>query len=361
MDNDIFTPKEILIRVKDGELHKSDAAELLISFMEGSDNPEICVECIDILEKISYKNDTIFKILENYLISDKNPSVRNAAVKVLLKNFFKEGINSIVWTIEHDNSPLVLKSIIDFIKDCYEPQKSNELQIDLLCQKLYNWTNKFASSIEIVPEEAKFFLDLEALFAYGNENYTIDTDTYTHFRIITDYKTKEPWLVLKNHHVEILNFNFFNWKYVKNHKDNIESLLRLTNLHLFLSSIQGYYFGDNISNIPVKIPDSIRLLTQIKKLNLRGNKLKEIPQSIKFLTSLEKLDLSKNEIQEIPEGITSLNSLKLLNLNNNKIKKIPESMKDLKSLKDLRLSQNSIFILPESLKTFFNALESFKF
>jgi len=352
MDNDLFSLKVILRRVKDGELNKNDAAEILISLIEESDNPEVCVECIDVLEKISYKSEMIFKILENHLISDKNPSVRNAAVKVLISNFFKEGINSILWAIEHDNSPLVLKSISDFIKECNEPQ------IDLLSQKLYNWTNKFASSIDIVPEEAKFFLDLEVLLAYGNENYTIDTDTYKYFRIITDYKTKEPWLVLKNQHVEILNFNYFNWKYIKNNKEQIESLLNLSNPHLFLSSIQGYYFGDNT---PVKIPDSIRLLTRIKNLNLSGNKIKEIPLSIKFLTSLEKLDLSKNEIQEIPEWITSLCSLKFLNLNNNKIEKIPESIKDINSLKDLRLSKNIIYCIPESLRPFFNALESFKF
>ena len=336
MDNDLFSLEVILTRVRDGELNKSDAAEILISFMEGNDNPEICIECIDILEKISYKSEIVFKILENYLISDKSPSVRNATVKVLLNNFFKESINSILWTIEHDNSPLVLKSIIDFINDC-------EPQIDLLSQKLYNWTNEFASDIDIVPEEAKFFLDLEALFANGNENYIIDTDTYKHFQIITNYKTKEPWLVLKNQHVEHLNFNYFNWKYIKDNKEYIESLLKLRNLHLFLSSIQGYYISDNMS---VKIPGSIGLLTQIKNLNLSGNKLKEIPLSIKVLTSLERLDLSKNEIQEIPEWITSLRSLKFLNLNNNKIKKIPESIKDLKSLKDLRLNKNNIYSIP---------------
>jgi hypothetical protein len=352
MERDLSTPVLVLKRVKNGELSKSDAAETLISLIEGSDNPEICVECVEVLDKLTYKSEKIFKILENYLISDKNPSVRDAAVKALMNNFFKESLSSILWAIQNDNSPLVLRTIVNFFKNSKEPQ------IYLLSQKLDNWTNKFASDIGIVPDEAKFFLDLEVLFAHENENYIFDTETYKYFQTITDYKKKENWLVLKNQHVEVLNFNYFNWNYLKYHKDYIESILKLSNPHLFLTSIQGLYFGDNNT---VQIPDSIGLLTQIKKLNLSGNNLIEIPLPLKLLTSLEMLDLSKNKIQEIPEWITSLTSLKMLNLNNNRIKKIPKSIKDLKSLKDLRLGRNNIHEIPELLTPFLNSLENFKF
>lgn len=344
-------PHEIIEKVQKGTLSKSDAAEILISLIEGSDDFKIRAESIIGLDHIAFKTENIFKIVENHLISDKNPFVRNAAAQAITNHFLKEGLNSLKWAITHDDSPLVMKTIFEFLKNF------KEQPLEFLNKELNRWMEKFATEIGVALEEAKFFLDLEALFADGNENYEIDTSMYKYFKILTDFKTSEPWLALKNDHVEILNFNFFNWKFLKQNKDNIESIMKLSNPDLFLSSIQKLNLIDNDS---VKIPESIGLLKYLKILNLSRNKIRFIPDSIGSLSSIENLDLSHNNITEISDSICTFSSLKKLNLSHNHIQKIPHSIKNLELLNELKIHKNKIKSVSDSLNQFFNSLEIFK-
>ena len=344
-------PHEIIEKVQKGTLSKSDAAEILISLIEGSDDFKIRAESIIGLDHIAFKTENIFKIVENHLISDKNPFVRNAAAQAITNHFLKEGLNSLKWAITHDDSPLVMKTIFEFLKNF------KEQPLEFLNKELNRWMENFATEIGVALEEAKFFLDLEALFADGNENYEIDTSMYKYFKILTDFKTSEPWLALKNDHVEILNFNFFNWKFLKQNKDNIESIMKLSNPDLFLSSIQKLNLIDNDS---VKIPESIGLLKYLKILNLSRNKIRFIPDSIGSLSSIENLDLSHNNITEISDSICTFSSLKKLNLSHNHIQKIPHSIKNLELLNELKIHKNKIKSVSDSLNQFFNSLEIFK-
>ena len=346
-----LTPYEIIEKVKNGTLNKSDAAEILISLIEGSDDFKIRAESIIGLDQIAFKTEQIFKIVENHLISDKNPFVRNAAARAITHHYLKDGLNSLKWAITHENSPLVMKTIFEFLKNF------KEQPLKFLNEELNRWMDKFALEIGVAQEEAKFFLDLEALFADGNENYEIDTSIYKYFKILTDFKSGEPWLALKNEHVETLNFKYLNWKFLKENKDNIESIMKLSSPDLFLSSIQKLNLNYNNS---VKIPESIGLLKYLKILNLSRNKINNIPDSIGSLSSIEKLDLSHNNISEISDSICNLTSLKILNLSHNKIQKIPSSIKNLELLNKLRIHKNKIKSVPDSLNQFFNLLEIFK-
>jgi len=344
-------PYEIIEKVKKETLSKSDAAEILISLIEGSDDSKIRADSIEGLDQIAFKTDQIFRIVENHLISDKNPFVRNAAARAITHHYLKDGLNSLKWAITHDNSPLVMKTIFEFLKNF------KEQPLEFLNEELNRCMEKFALEIGVAQEEAKFFLDLEALFADGNENYEIDTSIYNYFKILTDFKSGEPWLALKNEHVETLNFNYFNWKFLKENKDNIESIMKLSSPDLFLSSIQKLNLN---YNNPVRIPESIGLLKYLKILNLSRNKIMLIPDSIGSLTSIEKLDLSHNNISEISDSICTLTSLKILNLSHNKIQKIPSSIKNLELLNELRIHKNKIKSVHDSLNPFFNSLEIFR-
>jgi len=346
-----LTPREVIEKAKKGAISKSDAAETLISLIEGSDDSEIRAESIIGLDQIAYKTEQIFKIVENILISDNNPFVRNAAAQVITHHYVKEGLNSLKYAITHENSPIVMKTISDFLKN-FKGQP-----LEYLNGEFNKWLKNFASDIGIVPEEAKFFLDLEALFANGNENYEIDTDTYEYYKILNDFKSGKPWLVLKDDHVEVLNLNFFNWRFLKENRDNIESINRLSSPDLFLRSIRNLNFNYNDS---LKIPESIGLLKSLKILNLSRNKITDIPNSIGLLPLIEKLDLSRNNIIEISDSICALTSLKILDLSHNNIQTIPSCIKNLQLLNELRIHKNKIKKVPDSLKSFFNSLEVFK-
>ena len=370
-----LTPEKIYHDLTNGALNNEMASEMLISLIEGSDETKVRMKSIELLEKIDIKTEKIFRILENCLLSDESSLVRSVAAKVIILNFSKEGADSLRWVLQHDISPIVLKILFDF------NDKFNDPRFELLKKDMSRWIENFGSEIGIVPEEVKFILDLETLFAKGKNNYEINIDIYEFCESIRNIKDDGSWLLIKNSHVEELSFNYFYWRFLKDVPGSYNSLAKLSYLELYFTFLKKI---DSRPNENLKIPNSIGLLTELKRLDLSRNKLKEIPDSIGTLISLEKLDLSRNKLkklpdsigllkslkkldisrnnlQEVPETIGSLTLLKSLNLSRNLISEIPASIKSLKSLTELKLSNNNIQKIPKSIKSFLNSLQRLKY
>ena len=314
-----LTPEKIQKDLSTGDLVRENAVELLISLIEGSDNIEIRVESIKTLENLNVQSEKIFKILENYLISDENAIVRASVAKYIIHNYLEDGLSALRWAIQHERSPMVLNLFFDSM------EKFDSPQLKLMKKDLINWNDQFSTKIGVVPQESKFFLDLEVLFAKGKRNYLIDPFSYKHFETLSDIKNGEPWLAIKDRHVEILNFNYFNWKFIKNNTDIVNSLSKLQDLDVYLCSLRKYTHNDVVIS---SIPESIGSLIYLKKLTLRRNGLKRLPLSLKKLTQLKELDLSYNKLKEIPQFITSLNALEKLNIKHNIVQSIPEPLSD---------------------------------
>ena len=316
---ELLKPEKIQKEYITGNLGKANATESLISLIESSEDTKIRVRSIKVLEKINFQSEKIFKTLENHLISDESAIVRTSAANYLIHNYANDSLPALRWVIQHDKSPLVIKLLYDFLDKSVDPQ------FKIIEKDLTYWSNEFSSKVGIVPQESIFFLDLEVLFAKGKRNYEIDPFSYKHFETLSDIKNGEPWLVIKDQHVESLNFNYFNWKFIKNNEDIIHSLSKLQDLEIYLCSLRKY------SNIGIEIsmiPKSISSLIYLKKLILRRNGMKNLPFSIKKLTSLKELDLRYNKFKEIPYAIMLLKSLEKLNLKHNKIKRIPDELQD---------------------------------
>ncbi|MHA1488142.1 MAG: leucine-rich repeat domain-containing protein [Promethearchaeota archaeon] len=371
-----LTPEKIYHDLTNGALNIEMASDMLISLIEGSDETKVRMECIELFEKKDIKNEKIFRILENCLLSDESSLVRSVAAKVIILNFSKEGADSLRWVIQHDKSPIVLKLLFDF------EDKFNDPRFELLKKDMSCWLENFGSEIGIVSEEARFILDLEALFAKGKNNYEINIDIYQFCESIRNTNIKDgSWLLIKNSHVEELSFNYFYWRFLKDVPDSYNSLAKLSYLDLYFTFLKKI---DSRPNDNLKIPNSIGLLTELKKLDLSRNKLKEIPDSIGSLISLEKLDLSRNKLKKLPDSIGLLKSLKKLNLSRNNLQEVPEtigsltllksldlsrnliseipaSIKNLKVLTELKLSNNNIQKIPKSIKSFLNSLRRLKY
>ena len=118
-----ITPEKIQKEYQNGDINKEDAADLLTSLINGSEDAKVRKASIELLEKIDYKDEITFKILENHLISDENASVRASAAKIIIINFLDEGLEPLEWSTKHDKSPLVIKIISDTI----EQQKRSNL------------------------------------------------------------------------------------------------------------------------------------------------------------------------------------------------------------------------------------------
>jgi Leucine-rich repeat (LRR) protein len=324
-----ITPEKIQKSFLDGDISKEDAADLLISLINGSEDAKVRTTSIEVLEKLDFNDENTFKILENHLISDENACVRSSAARVIILNFLDEGLEPLEWSTKHDKSPLVIKTIIDTFESKKESsQKAIEKNLRTLLET-------FALNLGVVYEESRFFLDLEAIISIGEQNYTINQVGYKIFEILYNRMDPTPWLVIKNKHVEVLNINFFNWRYIKQNEELFESFSRLKYLDDYLNSIKKY----SIQNFnSFKVPKSIGSLTFLKKLVLKGNNLHSIPESIKNLKMLLELDLSYNQFQEIPQVVKSLNSLTYLNMKYNNIRSVLKPMNNfVNSIADFRL------------------------
>ena len=103
-----FTPETIVSDFLNGKLNFKLAADLLISLLEKSNNPELRKKSILAFERLKGSNEKIFNIFENCLLSDENPFVRSAAAKLISQTYLKYGIKTLLWVIQHDKSPIVI-------------------------------------------------------------------------------------------------------------------------------------------------------------------------------------------------------------------------------------------------------------
>jgi len=111
-----LTPEKICNDFFNGSMSKNEAEELLVSLVESSENMNIRIGCIDAFEQIGIRNERIFDILEEYLISDENPLVRAAAAKDFLLLFPKKGYRPLLWSIKNEQSVFVLLPLFDLLE-----------------------------------------------------------------------------------------------------------------------------------------------------------------------------------------------------------------------------------------------------
>ncbi|CAF0707250.1 unnamed protein product [Brachionus calyciflorus] len=100
------------------------------------------------------------------------------------------------------------------------------------------------------------------------------------------------------------------------------------------------------SNEIVELPDFLEKFTQLEKLDLSSNRLKEIPSRIfEKLTTLDTLILSFNNIECIQiDSFAGLSKLRLLSLYANQLSMIQDgSFSDLKSLSHIALGLNPLY------------------
>ena len=264
--NASFSAKKIYNSVINNNINKDTAVEMLLSLIEGSDSVKIRIECIDVFGKIANKSLKVFKILENYLLSDENPLVRAAAAKSIIYNYPKIGFNSLLWTIEHDNSSFILKTLYE------ELENSDKEDFDILIIKL---NEKLKTIYGIVPKECKFLLDVDVQVNFFNPNFF---NIYLSNSITGVVSGNYMMCATKNGHVKALNLS--NWE---------------------------------IS----RIPDSIGNLIELNHLILKDNKLKNIPESISFLKNLETLELGNCQISSLPDSFGNLKKLKKITIERN--------------------------------------------
>jgi hypothetical protein len=326
--NESINPVAIVADLKRGNISKSLAIDRLVSLIEKSNNPDIRRQAIQALKKIDIpkdKNRETFRIIESCLLSDENQFVRSSAAELISHKFLKFGIKALLWTIHNDNSPYMLRTLIKVFLG-----EENDPPADIKSE-LIRWLKNYAKKMELIQDQVLFLLDVECLFSKYIKNYEISESSFRYFNILTEVPSENPFLHVNNKCVEGLNYNFYNWLFLKNNQDLISSFMGIKDLNQFLSLHKRY---DLNFEFKLQLPSSIGLLSTLKSLNLSLNRLTKVPRFIFFLPKLQDLDLNKNNIKELPSSITKMKSLRKLNLKDNKIISLPPELKTFLSTLD---------------------------
>ncbi|OXU23376.1 hypothetical protein TSAR_009963 [Trichomalopsis sarcophagae] len=126
----------------------------------------------------------------------------------------------------------------------------------------------------------------------------------------------------------------------------------MTNLEIINVGNENQSESGNIFNsIPINTLKNPGLITE---LNFRATSLSTIPAEIKLLCNLKKLDIGLNIIPWFPEEFCELLKLESLKMDGNDFILFPKCFGNLKSLKEIRAENNDLSKLPESFENLKN-------
>lgn len=100
--NDGLTVAQIYDYVKSHKLGKNEAIDLLIYFLENSENTEIRKNSIIAFKLLNLNSNKVYNILEEFILSEKNYDLKKVATEIITQIFPKKSKNLIEWLREHN-------------------------------------------------------------------------------------------------------------------------------------------------------------------------------------------------------------------------------------------------------------------
>ncbi|MHA2035225.1 MAG: leucine-rich repeat domain-containing protein [Promethearchaeota archaeon] len=346
-----LTPERIYEDFSKNHIDRPSATKLLLSLVESSEREEVRIESIKKLNHIGVKDEQVFKLLENLLISDSNETMRNTAAIGLRNNFIDKALEPMKWAFIHEESLSCLATtysiLIEIINNLVS--KQTPLNRSILLLEVKNIRRK------------DFRLGFEALCDTNKiENITTKElgEILINFLTITLLE-KSYWRIkYEIKYCKIVELDFI-FKGLARLPESLKHLFHIKTLILRYNQLTQLpdWIGNlncleslnvNVNNLN-NLPSSIGALSSLRELSLWKNELDHLPKTIGTLSKLETLNLRLNQLKSLPTTIVNLSSLKDLNLHDNQLISLPELIGNLKSLKNLNLSWNRIKTLPKSL------------
>jgi len=112
----ILLSEAIYDKFKNKKLDQSSATNTLIFLVENTEDEELRTDCIKKIKKVGLKEERVFKLLENLLISDSSVLIRKAAFKAIKKNFTEKAITPIRHAINNEEGTLLV-DLINFLDE----------------------------------------------------------------------------------------------------------------------------------------------------------------------------------------------------------------------------------------------------
>lgn len=347
-----LTPRSIYTEFKKGNLEKQSAIDQLFTLINNFDDPKLRIESIEVLIKIGSKNDQVFNLFENLLISDSHEEVRNTAIKAIRQNFIEKALKPMKWAFQYESSIYCLLSIISTLG-----MINNDKAKSFLIDKIKNIDIfQFTKSLQNTFNNGKINVFTNIRLSEILSNYILIKYFKKEFDSI-NYSLNEGLVISLD--LSGISTNVFGWKILRKLPEFIATLKFLQKLDLKINRIaklpssignlDSLTYLDISNNNLKSLPESFGSLKSLKYLDLKYNKISEIPNTIGKLKELNILDLRHNTIKSLPNEISGLSSLEILDLHGNKLNNLPESMEGFKSLKRLELGLNKLEILPDSI------------
>lgn len=340
------TPEEIYRNFIEKEVDKNTTIELFLSIIDHAEQLNNRINSLTYLDQLNIKDNKIFNLLENLLISDSNEKIRKLAAEIIDKQYIEKAIAPMRWAFNHESSLSCLVTIIRILGRINTPESK-----ELLISKLRNTP---LSSFKIPP-------DIDSLSGEDLAEIVVN------FIIIHYLENKYDRIDFKisNGLVYDLDLSYigsqvFKFNVLKALPNFIAELKHLERLDLKINklsvipkslvNLKSLKYLDLSYNRLKMLPDTIGELRSLLRLYIRYNNLEKLPDSIGLLSSLKLLDLRKNNLKMIPESLGDIKNLESIDLHGNKLDSIPQSIASLKALKSIDLGQNHLSKLPEELK-----------
>ena len=232
-----ISPEAIYQNYTNKDLNKSSAIEHLVSLIENSEIISIRLASIKILGDIKAKSNKVFNLLENLLISDSEPRVRQLAAKTIKNQFEKNAIKPLQFAYLHETS---IDCVITIILALGEIQNrdSKAFLLDII--------NNF--------DDPYFKKEIKTIL---NEKNLDDIPISKSSEIIINY------MIITYFEKKFMRFGF--------------KLTKALVTELDLSCVSTHLFGWNLLRA---LPEFIGFLRYLEKLVLKINRISNIPNSI---------------------------------------------------------------------------------
>ncbi len=223
----------------------------------------------------------------------------------------------------------------------------------------------------LIEENYISFLNQEEIFTGllipEEVNMLIDVSNKTKAKYILRHpllnKKNKCSFISKSRHVTGLEINLTN--YCDTIPKEISKLEKLTHLKINVANTKMINFGKTLNNLlklkiiiegKTFIPNEFLTFPKLEILEIYGKVKKDVwkiyfeetPNTIGLLTNLKKLYISNVKLEKVPDSFNNLNKLEILYLKNTNLKILPDSIMNKKSLKFVDISENKR-IKPEKI------------
>ena len=301
-----LTPDQIFSDYKSGQFDKTTTIDYLRSIIENSNEEIARLEALKYLAEVRKSDDKIFKILENFLISDSNEQIRSKCADLIIRNFLSLGEETIKFAIKNEKSMKCLLTILNSLEEL------NNAKSILLIKQMENYLGaKYKKIFNLEMREAMGFKLLELFFQED-----LRSSKFNH------HSGESPLMYLiKGKHV--VELEFFDVRLTA--LDILKLFPKLEKLELFLVDIKNVF--------------GLKPLSDLRVLRIGGKEIESI-KNLDFLKNLREIMIYNTSIRCL-DDIETLTTLEIIDLSSNKLTQIP-NLKRLKKLKKLDLRGNLI-------------------